>query len=355
MVLMLDAIILYLFFLLWRNIAHRILSSDSIKFVLFGFNSQIKELLDGLYRNKSNVFQCVMIALEPADKQKLDITQSYMKHIDIVDFSNINREIFERHNVDYVITAREHMQKTWADFFFREVFPMGIKIEQFQYFFEKVMQKVPVQSIDTVWFLENLESTRQRFYDVLKRVTDILMVFILIIPSAVISFFVILALIIENRTKIFYIQNRVKKNGVIFKMYKFASMVPDAEKHGPQWSTKGDSRVTKVGKVIRDLHFDEIPQLINILKGDMSFIGPRPERPEFVDKLGQEIPFYYQRFLVKPGLSGWAQLNYPYGETVEDALHKLQYDLYYIKHRSVFLDLEIFLRSFRLLFFQPNK
>ena len=132
-------------------------------------------------------------------------------------------------------------------------------------------------------------------------------------------------------------------------------MVPDAEKHGPQWSTKGDSRVTKVGKVIRDLHFDEIPQLINILKGDMSFIGPRPERPEFVDKLGQEMPFYYQRFLVKPGLSGWAQLNYPYGETVEDALHKLQYDLYYIKHRSVFLDLEIFLRSFRLLFFQPNK
>ena len=113
--------------------------------------------------------------------------------------------------------------------------------------------------------------------------------------------------------------------------------------------------MTKVGRVIRRLHFDELPQLINIIKGDMSFIGPRPERPEFVESLRKEIPFYYQRFLVKPGLSGWAQLNYPYGETAEDALKKLQYDLYYIKHRSMLLDLEILLRSFRLVFFQPKK
>ncbi len=122
-------------------------------------------------------------------------------------------------------------------------------------------------------------------------------------------------------------------------------MKNDAEKNGPQWTQKNDHRITKIGKFLRKTRLDEIPQLINIIKGDMSLVGPRPERPEFINKLEKEIPFYKERLLVKPGLTGWAQINYPYGNSTQDALEKLQYDLYYVKHRSLVLDLSIILKT----------
>ncbi|MBI4995119.1 exopolysaccharide biosynthesis polyprenyl glycosylphosphotransferase [Candidatus Peregrinibacteria bacterium] len=355
-VLVLDAVILYCVFIFWRWIFYKTFFSGPVTFALFGYNPHIKEFLSELHKRKSKFFKCAMLVVEPEQKRFLDLNEPYMRHIDLLDFNNVSGEVFLNRGVDYVITAEDRIKHAWADFFFHELFPLDIKIERFNYFFEESLQKVPVQSIDTAWFLENLDGIKHYFYDLVKRAADILTALILVAPAIVVSAIIILALAIERKTKIFYIQNRVARAGGVFRMYKFASMRPDAEKDGPKWSSgKGDERITRVGRAIRKLHFDEIPQLINILKGDMSFVGPRPERPEFVENLRKEIPFYYQRFLVKPGLSGWAQLNYPYGETVEDALNKLQYELYYIKHRSMLLDLEIFLRSFRLVFFQPKK
>jgi lipopolysaccharide/colanic/teichoic acid biosynthesis glycosyltransferase len=163
--------------------------------------------------------------------------------------------------------------------------------------------------------------------------------------------FIILGNAIGNRGKLFYSQKRVGLNGVKFKIYKFRTMIKNAESNGAEFSKSNDSRVTPFGKFMRKTRIDEIPQFINILKGDMAVIGPRPERPFFVKEIAEMMPFYETRHVIKPGLTGWAQVNYSYGESFEDSLVKLQYDLYYIKHRSVFLDLNITIKTISTVLF----
>lgn len=151
--------------------------------------------------------------------------------------------------------------------------------------------------------------------------------------------------LLGNRGPLFYTQERVGKYGKLFKIIKFRTMVTNAEANGAKWAKKNDARVTVFGRILRNLRIDEFPQFINVIKGEMSVIGPRPERPIFVKQLSEVIPFYDTRHSIKPGLSGWAQVNSRYGSSIEDSLEKLQYDLYYIKHRSFFLDLNIFVKT----------
>lgn len=155
----------------------------------------------------------------------------------------------------------------------------------------------------------------------------------------------------RTNTSVFYKQIRTGKNGEPFAIYKFRSMGKDAEKDGAKWATKNDMRVTRIGGFIRKYRLDELPQLYNVFRGDMSFVGPRPERPEFVEQLATEIPFYNHRHTVKPGLAGWAQLNYPYGASVNDAREKLKFDLYYVKHQSFLLDILILIRTVEVVLF----
>jgi lipopolysaccharide/colanic/teichoic acid biosynthesis glycosyltransferase len=160
---------------------------------------------------------------------------------------------------------------------------------------------------------------------------------------------------IEDGRPIFYRQERVGENGRPFVLSKFRSMRKDAEQGGrPVWAKDGDERVTRVGRFIRTTRLDELPQLWNVLRGDMSFVGPRPERPFFVDELSRQIPFYQQRHAVKPGLTGWAQVKYRYGSSLEDAMEKLRYDLYYIKHLSVFFDLTIVFDTVKVVLFRKG-
>ena len=163
--------------------------------------------------------------------------------------------------------------------------------------------------------------------------------------------FIIIVNLISNKGSLFYTQERVGLNGEVFKIFKFRTMGKNAEKDGAVFSTCNDVRVTPFGKFMRKTRIDEFPQFINILKGEMSIIGPRPERPFFVEQIANKMPFYTTRHIIKPGLTGWAQVNYRYGETLEDSLVKLQYDLYYIKHRSVFIDINIILRTFSTVLF----
>ena len=158
-----------------------------------------------------------------------------------------------------------------------------------------------------------------------------------------------------KNASVFYKQQRVGHNGQLFNIIKFRSMRPDAEKDGAKWATTNDSRVTKVGQFIRKYRIDELPQLLNVFRGEMSFIGPRPERPEFVEQLIREIPYYNQRHNVKPGLAGWAQLNYPYGASVEDSMEKLKFDLYYVKHQSIMLDILILIRTVEVVLFGKGR
>ncbi|MGB3726082.1 MAG: TIGR03013 family XrtA/PEP-CTERM system glycosyltransferase [Glaciecola sp.] len=154
---------------------------------------------------------------------------------------------------------------------------------------------------------------------------------------------------------VLYKQQRVGKDGKLFNILKFRSMRPDAEKDGAKWASKNDNRVTTIGALIRKYRVDELPQLLNVLRGDMSFIGPRPERPEFVEQLVEEVPYYAQRHNVKPGLAGWAQLNYPYGASVKDSLEKLKFDLYYVKHQSLLLDILILVRTVEVVLFGKGR
>jgi lipopolysaccharide/colanic/teichoic acid biosynthesis glycosyltransferase len=183
-----------------------------------------------------------------------------------------------------------------------------------------------------------------RFFELLFSITGIA-IGALMVP------FLVVANWFWNRGPLFYTQERVGKDGALFKIYKFRSMVENAESNGAVFSKIGDTRVTPFGKFLRKTRIDEIPQFLNILKGDMGVIGPRPERPMFVEEISAIMPFYETRHIIKPGLTGWAQVNYNYGESIEESLVKLQYDLYYIKHRSVFIDISIVFKTISTVVF----
>ncbi|HLY26881.1 MAG TPA: sugar transferase, partial [Aggregatilineales bacterium] len=183
-------------------------------------------------------------------------------------------------------------------------------------------------------------------YGPLKRGLDVILALVGLAIFAIMLPFLAVIMTLDNPGPLFYVQERVGRGGRLFKIMKLRSMIPDAEAQvGPQWAQQNDPRVTKIGRILRRTRLDEVPQLLNVLHGEMSMIGPRPERPFFVDQLTQQIPFYRTRLAVKPGVTGWAQVKYRYGSSREDALIKLQYDLYYIRHQSLTLDLLILLRT----------
>ncbi|OQZ05347.1 MAG: hypothetical protein B6D36_10580, partial [Planctomycetes bacterium UTPLA1] len=187
-------------------------------------------------------------------------------------------------------------------------------------------------------------------HSIVKRLLDFIIAGTALILALPLMLLIALATRLTSRGPVFYTQTRVGQGGRTFSLYKFRTMIPDAEAGGSTWATANDPRVTRVGRVLRCMRLDELPQLWNIIKGDMSLVGPRPERPEFVVPLSTIIPYYEERHLIKPGLTGWAQINYPYGSTIADARRKLQLDLYYMKHTSLELDLIVMLRTFGTFF-----
>jgi exopolysaccharide biosynthesis polyprenyl glycosylphosphotransferase len=228
--------------------------------------------------------------------------------------------------------------------------PLRLEIFDLSQFYEFVFEKVPVSAINQIWFLENLKERKKEFYEKTKRIVDFLLAFFLLFFTFPFWPLIILAIKLEDKGRVFYLQERVGKDKKIFKLIKFRSMIEKAEKNGPQWAESEDQRVTKVGRFLRKTHLDEIPQLINILKGDIALVGPRPERPEFVHQLEKEIPHYHLRHIIKPGFTGWAQIKFRYARSVMDSFEKFQYDLFYIKNRSFFLDFRILLKTFQLFF-----
>jgi len=229
----------------------------------------------------------------------------------------------------------------------------GVPIREYTQVYEEITRRVPVQHVDKDFYryFPFSRSNQNKLYLFFHRILDIIFSVLGIIFGLLISPIIFIGNIVGNRGPIFYTQERVGRNGRPFKIYKLRSMVVDAEKDGAAFAVKKDSRVTKFGRFLRRSRFDEIPQFINVIKGEMSVIGPRPERPVFVKQLSEKIPFYEIRHIVKPGVTGWAQVNAKYGVTAEDALEKLQYDLYYIKKRSIFLDISIVIKTLSTIIF----
>ncbi len=226
-----------------------------------------------------------------------------------------------------------------------ECLGLGIRVTDFAKFVERNFFQVPVENIRGEWFLHaDLELSHPLYLGV-KRAIDLSAAVAGLVIASPLLLLAALAIKLEGRGPALYSQIRAGLHNRPFKIVKLRTMRLDAEKDGPQWAGGRDRRVTRLGKILRRTRLDEVPQFWNILRGDMSLVGPRPERPEFVERLEAEIPFFNQRHLVKPGLTGWAQINYPYGASTEDALNKLKYDLYYIKYFSPVLDLQIILRT----------
>jgi len=213
-----------------------------------------------------------------------------------------------------------------------------VSIEESASFYERLTGRVSLDMLRPSWLIFSSRGRRARLNEVARAAlhrTVALVGAILSLPIAIVTAILIK---LDSRGPILYKQERVGRNGRVFTLMKFRSMRSDAEKDGPVWAKTEDDRMTRVGRFIRKVRVDEIPQFWNILRGDMSFVGPRPERPHFVAQLAQEIPYYEQRHLIAPGLTGWAQIKYPYGASIEDARQKLQYELYYIKNQSLTLD-----------------
>ncbi len=186
----------------------------------------------------------------------------------------------------------------------------------------------------------------------LKRISDVIISFIILVMTLPLSFLVSLLIKLDSKGPVFFKQERIGMNSKIFKIYKFRSMYKDAEKStGPVWSTKDDPRVTRVGKILRKLRIDEIPQMFNVLKGEMSLVGPRPEREYFVEQLAQQLPYYKRRLKVRPGITGWAQVKHKYDESIEDVKVKLRYDLFYIENMSLRMDIKILARTILVVLF----
>jgi sugar transferase (PEP-CTERM system associated) len=218
----------------------------------------------------------------------------------------------------------------------------GIQVLDLASYFEKTLGQIRLDSLYAGWLIFGDGFNQGRIRSFTKRIFDIVFSLILLAIALPVMLITALLIILESGFPVFYRQERVGRNGRLFDVIKFRSMRCDAEKDGkPVWAKSADDRVTRVGRIIRKLRIDELPQLYCVLKGDMSLVGPRPERPFFVDQLTREIPFYAVRHSVKPGVTGWAQVCYHYGATVEDSAEKLQYDLYYVKNHSLFLDLVV--------------
>jgi exopolysaccharide biosynthesis polyprenyl glycosylphosphotransferase len=222
---------------------------------------------------------------------------------------------------------------------------LGITILDAAKFYESIVGKIPLRMINEAWFIDNLSTIDKKIFEILKRLFDTMGVLLLGIPTLALTPLIALAIKLESSGPVFYRQLRIGRNNKNFEIVKFRSMRRDAETDGAKWASADDARVTKIGNILRKTRIDELPQLWNVLRGELSFIGPRPERPEFIETLKKEIPHYEMRHLVKPGLSGWAQVNFPYGASVEDTREKMQYDLYYLKNRSLILDLDIALKT----------
>lgn len=346
-ILLLNVVFFSAFLLGWRYLCAKIIVAKE-KIIVVGYNSSLDEMISSQL-GRSGYEIAAFFDFGSRKNDLLPLEKSSKNGI-ITDLGEL-RKMIDREKINIIVmAARIWDDKNLPSAIFSGL-PLRISYISFENFYETISQKVSLGTIDEIWFLENISKPETGFYGIFKRAFDVALSFAGLLLTAAIFPFVALAIELDSRGPVLYSQARSGKEGRIFKLYKFRTMKTDAEKNGPQWSSgKDDPRVTRVGKFLRSTHIDEFPQFFNILKGDLSFVGPRPERPELVAKLEDEIPFYKIRRLIRPGFTGWAQLQYGYTASIKEAEEKFKYDLYYLKNRSFMLDISIVLKTMQLFF-----
>ena len=263
------------------------------------------------------------------------------------------RTLVDQHRVDEIVVGvRDRRNGSFPTSKLLECKLDGVSIVDLPTFFERETGCVQLNSLSASWIIFAEGFTKSSIHGVFKRAFDVCVSLLVLVVTLPIMLGAVLAIWLESGRPLLYRQKRVGESGRVFEILKFRSMRVDAEQDGiARWARENDGRVTKIGKFLRLARIDELPQLFNVLRGDMSFVGPRPERPPFVNELSQKVPYYSSRHSVKPGITGWAQIQYPYGASVDDAVQKLQFDLYYVKNHSLFLDLVILFQTAQVVLF----
>lgn len=340
------AIILALF--LWRLAYIMLISTPRFykRIVIIGNVSNVKLMKDAIEKSDPNYKVIGFVNTGKESSESLDFLQFTSGDI---------KRIIQENAISEIIVAGSFSKRISLPVYTQllDLLEKGFPIKEYTQVYEDLTQRVPVHHVDKDFFryFPFSRSNQNKLYLFFHRFMDIFIASVGLVLGVVVIPFIFLGNLIGNRGSLLYFQERVGKNGKTFFIIKLRSMVKNAEAEGAVWATKDDMRVTKFGRFLRKTRLDEVPQFINVLKGDMSIIGPRPERPVFVKELSKEIPFYEIRHIIKPGLTGWAQVKCEYASSTEDTLEKLQYDLYYIKKRSLFLDLNILIKTFSTIIF----
>ena len=295
----------------------------------------IKAVIDSDFNHKRHA----SVSETLAGIYSVNILSAYSDIQNVISSEKINTIIVE----PVLYDSRDLIQKLY------ECLPLRVEIVSLATFSEKTLKKIPLGSTSQTWLLENIASGKNPLYEFLKKISDVILSLLGILVLGILFPCVAIAIKLEDGGPIFYKQERVGKNGKLFDIIKFRTMIVNAEKGGAICAGDNDPRITKTGRILRRLRLDEFTQVLNILQGDMSIVGPRAERPIFHHQFCKEIPFYKERTLLKPGLTGWAQVNYLYAATLEENSRKLQYDLYYLKNKSFILDLSIIFKTISIV------
>jgi sugar transferase (PEP-CTERM system associated) len=302
-------------------------------------------------------FQLLGFIPIPGDNREEGIQNEKLLHVKV---DENFRNFIADNEVDEVVIACDQRRGTLPVEILFDCRLRGVEVTDLLNFMERETGQIVVNLMYPSWVIYSNGFNSQNYLrDALDYTMNCLMATLVLIFAWPFMLLTAIIIFIEDlKTKdasVLYKQERVGLNGQLFNIIKFRSMRLDAEKNGAKWATANDTRVTKIGAFIRKFRIDELPQIWNIFRGEMSFIGPRPERPQFVEQLIREIPYYNQRHNVKPGLAGWAQLNYPYGASIEDSMEKLKFDLYYVKHQSIMLDILILIRTVEVVLFGKGR
>lgn len=343
--------LLVAFVLLWllRMAFFGLFDTEAMKrrVLVLGAGSRANNILERL-RRRSDKKGFVIHGFVPMEGEAVEVPRD-----SVLGFSQPLVNYSQAHRIDEIVCAMDDRRRAFPLDALYQCKLAGVAVLDVSAFFEREIGRIELDLLHPSNFIFSDGFDRSGFRVFSKRLCDLLFAVLALPLLLPVMLFTRLAIGLEEgfAAPVIYRQQRVGLDDEPFTLYKFRSMHTDAEKHGAQFAQKNDSRITRVGAVIRKYRIDELPQIFNVLKGEMSFVGPRPERPEFVSQFGDEIPHYHSRHRVKPGVTGWAQINYPYGDSVEDARQKLQYDLYYVKNNSLVLDLLVLIRTCETVLF----
>jgi len=330
----------------WRLIYNHFLKTKQLdqKIMIIGSGPLAKNIAKEIVERVDTGFKVIGFITDNPER----VGQKLVNPSIINDQSQI-LDIAIKERVNRIIVALEERRGKFPDAQLLECKMRGIAVEEGIEFYEHLTGRLQVESLRPSFLIFSDGFKKSKLTMWTKRITEFSLSLIGLFLLSPITLVISILIKIDSRGPVFYKQERVGEGGKIFKLLKFRSMVENAETNGPVWAEQDDKRITRVGRWMRKWRIDEIPQMFNVLKGDMSFVGPRPERSFFVEKLRKEIPFYDQRFSVKPGVTGWAQIKYRYGASKEDALEKLEYDLYYIKNLSPLYDFLIIFETIKVV------